>query len=146
MVPAQKGFAAANLVAFKVDDRLVVQLQLALHEHVSEINFQGATRLHARIHLRFEIAIGAPALGLGPVQSHIRAFQQPICIGTVVGRQSNAYANIHHNLVTIQFERCPDHLIAKALRKHRSIGQLLQWGLHNCKLVATQPRNKICVS
>src|SRR5262245_10890610 len=146
MMPTQEGFAAVNLVALKTDDRLIVQLELTIDERPSEIHFQGATCLHARIHLGLEIAIRAASLGLGPVQGHIRALQQVIRVNTVVGRYSNANADIHDDLVTVQLERHSNHFIAEPLRKNCRVSQLPQWDLDNCKLVSTQPRDKIGLS
>ena len=46
MVPAQQRLEAADLVALEVDDRLVVELELAVRQRLAQIELQLAARLH----------------------------------------------------------------------------------------------------
>ena len=48
----------------EIDDRLVVELELALGERLAEIELERAARLHARVHVRLEEAVDAAASAL----------------------------------------------------------------------------------
>ena len=94
MVPAQQRLAADDPVVADVDQRLVVQLELAAHERLAQVDLQRAARLHARVHLRLEEAVGAAAVGLGAVQRHVGVLQQLIRLGAVVRRHGDADAGV----------------------------------------------------
>ena len=146
MVPAQQGFAAAHFVVRKPHERLIVQLELVVGERLSQIDFQRAPHLHARIHLGLEIAEGAAPFGLGSIERHVRAFQQLIDVGSVIGSQRDANADVHDDLMAMQIVECPGHGVAKFLCKHRGVRRLLQSGLDDRELVAAQPCENIDVS
>ena len=71
MVPADQRLEAADLVAREIDDGLVVQLELAGRQRLAQVVLQRAARLHLRVHLRLEEAVGAAAVALGAVERQI---------------------------------------------------------------------------
>ena len=59
VMPAQQRLEAADLVAREVDERLVVELELAVGQRLAQIDLQLAARLHVGIHVRLEEAVDA---------------------------------------------------------------------------------------
>src|ERR1019366_6796325 len=75
MMPAQQRLAAGDLLGFDVDNGLIVKLEFAIHDRFAQIQFERASRLHARVHFGFEKAVVAPTVGLGAVKRQVRALQ-----------------------------------------------------------------------
>ena len=92
MVPAQQRLEAADLVAREVDERLVVELELAVGQRLAQIDLQLAARLHVGVHVRLEEAVDAAPLGLGPVEGEIGVLEQLVGIGAVARRDGDADA------------------------------------------------------
>ena len=94
VVPAQQRLAPAHLIVREPHQRLVVQLELVVDERLAQVDFERAPHLHARVHLGLEIAIGAAAFRLGAIKRHVRAFQELVDLGAIVGREGDADAEI----------------------------------------------------
>src|ERR1700732_3474779 len=54
MMPAHQCFAATDLIRLEVDNRLVIDLELAPRERLTEVELEIAPDRHARIHLGLE--------------------------------------------------------------------------------------------
>src|SRR5437762_2730541 len=81
---------------------------------------QLAARLHPRVHLLFEEAIDTTSPTLGPIQGEVGMLQQIVGIGAVVGRDGDADARAHHDLMTVEIEGPVDHLL-NAGGQHRGV-------------------------
>ena len=66
-----EGLEAADVVAREIDDRLVVQLELAGRQRLAQVALQRAPHLHLRVHLRLEEAVGAAPVALGAIEREV---------------------------------------------------------------------------
>ena len=105
MLPADQGFAAANFVVLEIDERLVIDRELALEQRVSQVLLETAAGLHALVHLRLEEAVGAAPFALGAVEREIRVLHEAIGIAAVGWCQGYADARVDGGLVPAQVER-----------------------------------------
>ena len=104
MVPADQRFEAGDFLVFQVDERLVVKLEFAADQGLAKVEFQCAPRLHQRIHLGLEEAVGAAAVGLGAVQCHVGVLQELIGIRRVGRSDRNADAGADDDLMAVEIE------------------------------------------
>src|SRR6267378_6569978 len=102
MIPAQQRLAAADTIVAEIDDRLVLDLELAVPECLAQILLKLAARMHQRIHHRLEEAIGAAAVGLGAIKREIGALEKLIGVMTVIGRYRDPDADPDLDMLTIQ--------------------------------------------
>ena len=105
MMPAQQRFAAADLVAFQIDQRLVVQLELVVRERLAQVELERAARLHARVHLRLEKTDSAATVALGPIQRHIGLLEQLIRRRPVIRRDRDADTDVGKDLMIVDLVR-----------------------------------------
>src|SRR5437667_10882924 len=63
VTPANEGLKTADLISLNVDDGLIIQLELAVSECLPQVELETASRLHARVHLRFKEAEGPSTIG-----------------------------------------------------------------------------------
>ena len=101
MVPADQGLEAADLVALEIDDRLVVELELAGRQRLAQVVLQGAPRLHLRVHLRLEEAEGAAAVALGAVERQVGVAHQLVGLVAVRRADGDADAGADHHLLAV---------------------------------------------
>src|SRR5215470_15524439 len=59
MMPAQKRLRAGDLVLLEVQNRLEIELEIALFERVAQVCLESAALLHARIELFLVEEVGA---------------------------------------------------------------------------------------
>src|SRR5882724_6680876 len=102
MIPAQQRLAARDAIRAEIDDRLVLDLELAVPERLAQILLELAARMHQRIHHRLEEAIGAAAVGLGAVKRQISALEELIGVVAVIGRYRDPDAGPDLDVLTIQ--------------------------------------------
>jgi len=76
MAPADQRLEPADLVARQIDDRLVVEFELALRQRLAQVAFHGAPGQHLHVHFCLEDAEGASPAGLGPVESQVGVDEQ----------------------------------------------------------------------
>ena len=79
-----------DLVAAKIDQRLVVDLEAAVDQRLPQILLHGEPRLGAGIHGRLEEAMGAAAAGLGGIHRKIGVLDELVELGAVLRRQRDA--------------------------------------------------------
>ena len=130
------------LLSREVDQRLVVHLEPAVGDRLAQIHLQRAARLHARVHLRFEEAIGSASGGLGAVHREIGILQQLIEIGAILRRQRNADAGVGRDLVTETFIGLADRLI-NARHQVGDVAGGSDRGLNDGEFVAAEPGDEI---
>ena len=105
MMPPQQRLAGRTWPSVEIDDRLVVQLELAVVERLAQRQFEHAPVLHAGIHIGLEEAVDAAAVGLGAVKRHIGVLQKHVGLGAVGRRQSDADAGVDHDLLAAEIVR-----------------------------------------
>ena len=54
MVPSNESLEASDVLGLHIDQRLVEQLEFALHNRLAQIDLEPAASLHARIHFWLE--------------------------------------------------------------------------------------------
>ena len=126
----------------EIDQRLVVDLEAAVHQRLAQIPLQGEPRLGAGIHRRLEEAIGSAAVGLGAIHRQIGILDQLIEIGAVLRRHCDADAGIGRELVAEAFIGLPDRLMNAGDEFH-DIARVRDLGLDHRELVAAEPRDEI---
>ncbi len=92
VVPAQQGLAARDPVGARAEQRLVVELELALGQGPAQVRLEGRAGLRASSMARSKKRKGAAAVGLGAVEGHVGLLQQLVAVGAVVGRHGHADA------------------------------------------------------
>src|SRR6185437_8075931 len=93
MEPTQQRFEAAHLAGLGVDQRLVIELQLARGQRRPQIEFERTARLNSRVHLRLKETIGAAAISLGAVHRKVGILEELISILAVGRRDRNTDAD-----------------------------------------------------
>ncbi len=86
--PADERFHARYLARGDADERLVLNLEIAIVERCAEIHLEAAARLHAGVHLRLEVAERAFAVALRLVERHIGILEQLDGVLTVARAQA----------------------------------------------------------
>jgi len=71
------------LLSVQIDHRLVVNLETAVGDGLSQIQFQRAPRLGARVHAALKETIGAAAVALGTVERKVGVLQELIEIESI---------------------------------------------------------------
>ena len=142
MAPAQQGLAAGHLVAVKVDQRLVVDFEAAIHQRLTQVLLHGKPRLRAGVHRGFEEAMGSASAGLGAIHRQIGVLDQLIQLGAVLRRQCNADAGVGRELMTEALIGLPDRLVNSGDEFH-DIADVPDAGLDHRKLVTAEPRDQI---
>ena len=104
VMPAQQRLQTADLVALEVDERLVVELELAVGQRLAQVELQLAARLHVGVHVRLEEAVDAAPLALGAVQGEVGVLEQLVGIGAVAGRHGDADAGADRDLMAVDVE------------------------------------------
>ena len=143
MMPADEGLAAGDLAAFDVDDRLIVELELVVHDRLAQIQLEGAARLHAGVHLELEEAVDAAAVGLGAVERQIGVLHQGVRLVAVARGHGDADAGPHDDLMAVEIVGSADHL-DESRREGGNVGRMIgRQHLHDGKLVAAQPGHDV---
>ena len=93
------------VVAREIDDRLVVQLELAGRQRLAQVVLQRAPRLHLRVHLRLEEAVGAAAVALGAIEREVGVAHQLVGARAVGRADGDADAGADHHLVAVDRRR-----------------------------------------
>ena len=92
------------LVGPQVDERLVVQLELAVGERLAQVELERAARLQPRVHLGLEEAVDAAPVRLGAIERHVGVLQQLVGVVAVARRDGDADAGADHHLVAVDVE------------------------------------------
>ena len=142
MAPADQRLEAADLVAREIDDRLVVQLELAGRQRLAQVVLHGAARLHLRVHLRLEEAEGAAPVALGAIERQIGVADQLVGAQPVGRADGDADAGADHHLVAVDLVGLA-HRLDDALRQRGGIGRLGDGDLHDGELVAAHARDGV---
>ena len=142
MAPAQQRLAAGHLVVVEIDQRLVVDLEVAVHQRLAQIPLQGEPCLGAGIHRRLEEAVGAAAVRLGAVHRQIRVLDQLVEVGAVLRRHGDADAGIGGEVMAEAFIGLPDRLLNAGHEFHDVVG-VGDVGLDDRELVAAEPRDEV---
>ena len=145
MPPPQQRFETADFIAVQVDERLVVQLELAVGETLSEIELEDAARLDLAIHLGLEEMRGAATFGLGAIESHVGVAQQRVGAVAVAGGKRDADAGADHDLVAAHLVGPADGLDQLRGERARLVG-IAERRLHDGEFVAAQTRHQIAVA
>ena len=127
MMPADKRLAAGDLTGFDVDDRLVIDLELAVDDGLAKLEFEFAARLDTGVHGDFEEAVAAAAIGLGAIEGEIRILHDDVRRVAVGGRQRDADADADDDLSTVEIVRRADDL--DETRRHG--GDVFRLGLRH---------------
>src|SRR5262245_38283094 len=99
MVPAQQRLEARNPAGLQVQDRLVMDLELAVSDRLAQIELERAARLHSLVHLRLEDMITAAPFALGAVERHIGVAQELVSRRSIGGRHRDTDADADHELM-----------------------------------------------
>src|SRR5208337_4183902 len=76
MVPAHQRFEARDAALPEPDDRLVIELKVAVLRRPAQIELQASTQLRLIGHRRLEEAVDPASVGLRPVHREIGSFQE----------------------------------------------------------------------
>jgi hypothetical protein len=76
VTPPQQRLEARDLVALKIEQRLVMDFELMERERFAQVELKRGAALHARVHLWLEEAIGAAAVLLGAIERHVSLLEQ----------------------------------------------------------------------
>ena len=105
MVPADQRLERADPVGLEIEQRLVIELELAVGDRAPQIRFEPVARLRAGVHLGFEEAVGAAALALRLVEREVGMLEQGVGVGAVARRHRDADAGADRELVAADLER-----------------------------------------
>ena len=145
VAPADEGLEGADLVGSQIDDRLVVELELAGSQRPAQIDLHDAPLLHLRIHFRLEEAESAAAILLCPVESEVGVAHERVGVLAVAGADGDADAGADDHLLPVDLVGAADGF-DHATRKRSGVGRLGDVSLQNGKLVATHARDDVGVA
>ena len=142
-LPADQRLDAADLVALEIDDRLVVQLELAGDQRLAQVVLHGAPRLHLRVHLGLEEAVGAAPVALGAIERQVGVPHQLVGRHAVGRADGDADAGADHHLVAVDVVGLA-HRLDDAMRQrrwHRRAGRCA-----TCRTANSSPPMRAIVS
>ena len=142
MLPADQCLEAADLVVFEIDRRLIVQLELAFHQRPAQVELHAAPRLHLRVHLRLEEAVGAAAVALGAIERKIGVAQKLVGISPVRGTHGDADAGADDHLLAVDLVGLAQR-IDDAQRQRGGVDRLRDRCLHDGEFVAAHARDRV---
>ena len=142
MIPAHQRLEAGDLAGLQVENRLVVDLELAVGDGLAEVELQRAPQLQPLVHLALEEAVRAAAVALGEVERHVGVLQQQIGVGSVVRRDRDADAGADDDVAAVDIVGPADQL-DDAGGELAALLWLADVGLHHRKFVATDARDEV---
>ena len=104
-MPAQEGLKPRNLLGLQIYQRLEVELELLGDQGAAQVDFEGAPRLHLRVHVRLEETIPASTVALGTVERHIRILEHLVGVVSIGGGNRDPHARADHDLMLLYFIR-----------------------------------------
>ena len=116
MVPAEEGLKPRYPPSGNVEQRLIIDLELAGLKRPPQIHFQQTPRLKTEIHVRFEESERSSALRLGPIEGQVGVLQQLVAVEAIRRRHSHPNARADHDLVIVNPMR-NGHALNQALRQ-----------------------------
>jgi hypothetical protein len=99
------------LVVFQVDERLIVELELAIDQSLAQIELQCPPLLHESVHFGLKKAVSVSAIGLGAVKRRVSVLQKLIGSRGIGGAHRNADADPNDRLMAIEIEGSGNDLI-----------------------------------
>ena len=138
MPPPQQRLAGGDLAVLEIDHRLIVGLEAAVADRLTQFELQASPRLGARIHAGLEEAVGPPSVALGAVQREVRILQQLVEVRPVAGSQRDADAGIGGDQMPHAFERLPDRRM-DFVNELSGFRPVLDSGLNDGEFVAAEP-------
>src|SRR5262245_33467598 len=90
MPPTQQRLAGRDFAVLEIEDRLVMGLEAAVADRLTQFEFETSPRLGALIHAGFEEAIGPSAVAFRAVEREVGVLQQLIEIEPVARRNRDA--------------------------------------------------------
>ena len=142
MVPTDEGLDAADFVVGKIDDGLVVQLELVGGERLAQVVLHAAAHLHLRIHLGSEEAIGAAPVAFGAIERQVGVPDQLIGCRSVGRADGDADAGADHDLCAVEIVGCA-YGLDDAQRQHGRIRRLHDADLQHCELVPAHACDRV---
>ncbi len=130
------------LSSCRSETRLVIDLEAAIDDGLSQVDFQHAAGADLGVHFRLEEAMGAAAGGLGGVHRQIRVLQDLVEVGTVLRRQRDADRGVGGHLMAEAFVGRADRVI-DAVDEFGDLVGARHAGLHDGEFVAAEPRHEI---
>src|SRR6202008_3650785 len=110
MIPAQQRLEARDLAGLQQQDRLIMDLELAVGDRLAQVELEQAARLQPLVHLALEEAMGAAAVALGEVERHVGVLQQQVGVDAVVGRDGDADAGADYDVAALDVVGPADQL------------------------------------
>jgi hypothetical protein len=143
MAPARQGLQSEQLACLDVEDRLIVDFDLAIRDGVAQIGFELPPRIGVGGHPFVEEAVAVAALGFGPVEREIGLLHQ--CVGIDVRlaghRDADAGPDCHHVAAEI---------VGSGDQRDDALGELdggaalvKLAGLDDREFIAAEPRHQI---
>ena len=142
MIPAHQRLEAGDLAGLQVEDRLVVDLELAVGDGLAQVELERAARLQPLVHLALEEAVRAAAVALGEVERHVGVLQQQVGVGAVVRRDGDADAGADHDMPAVDVVGPADQLDDARGELAALLGPA-DVGLHHREFVAADARHEV---
>src|SRR4029079_9575439 len=95
-------------ILLEVEERLVMELELALVDRDPEVGFELAALLRPLVQALLEEGVSAAPGFLGAIQSEVRVAQQCVPVRAVVGRDGDADAGRRDELIPVDLQPLPD--------------------------------------
>ena len=145
MISTKERFHTFYCSIFETQNRLVLQLKLAVSEGAFQVSLQLAASLHPLIHFRLKVAIGSSTCIFCLIKRYISGFHQRIEIVGIIWCDGDANADIDDDLMVFDTKRCMNRIA----HPHRQIGGIrrpLEQNLRYGKFIAAQSGDQIYIS
>ena len=143
MPPAHQRLEAAPCAGGGVDERLVVQLELAARDGVAQIGFQRVARLELGRHRFIEDGEAVAARRFRAVERKVGLLQQLLLVAAVIRRDRDADAGADLDAMAGQQERLGDELGDPRRQLGRAGALVLAVLLDDGEFVAAEPRQHV---
>ena len=142
MVPADQRLERADAVVLEVEQRLVIELELAALDREAQVGFELAALPAPAVEALLEESVGAAPGFLGAVEREVGVAQQVVGVAAVRGRDGDADAGRRRELVAVDDERLGHGLEDPAGEPVDRVAVLAD-GLEHDELVAAEARDEM---
>ncbi len=142
MFPAHQRFYLTDLTGFQVDDRLVMQLELAVVQSAMQIRLQFQAFDSVCVHAVVENDATRLALRLGLVHGSVRVAQERVCVFGAAGAEGDPQAAHGEDFPPFQMD-WGQQLPRDPVRYGGHIAHAVNVFQEKRKLVAAQPSDGI---
>ena len=111
MMPANQGLEARDALRFRIDQRLIIEIELTTVERVPQLELERQSFAHPKRHVVIEHRKRVAPSFFRLIQCNVGVFQQDLVIPTIIRIDTDTDAGSHLEVLLIDFNRNRDVLV-----------------------------------